>query len=79
MSVDADQFRLTETEGAAAPKARSWRSGFLKKGSTPVELVEISDPLALRQHVGQRVVASGVLSGRDLRLRSFQPAGAPCD
>src|SRR5262249_1778849 len=33
MTVDQDQFRLTDTGGAGAPKARSWKSGFLKKGS----------------------------------------------
>ena len=79
MTIDGDEFRLTDTEGTDAPKARSWRSGFLKKRSAPVELVELSDALSLRRHVGHRVMATGQLTGRELRLRSLQPAGSSCD
>src|SRR5207253_303138 len=43
-TVDEDRFRLTETEGINAPKARSWRSAFLKKHSAAVELVEVPNP-----------------------------------
>jgi hypothetical protein len=78
-TVDGDQFRLTDTEGGDAPKARSWRSGFLKKRSAPVDLVELSDPVALRKYVGRRVVATGQLVGRELRVRSFQAAGGSCN
>jgi hypothetical protein len=79
MTVDENQFRLTDTDGAGAPKARSWRSGFLKKGSAPVELVEISDAPALRSYVGHRVTATGLLTGRQLRVRSVQTAGSSCE
>ena len=79
MTVDETQFRLTDTEGSGAPKSRSWRSGFLKKGSAAVDIVDLSDSAALRPHVGQRVTATGVLAGRQMRLRSFQAAGSSCD
>jgi hypothetical protein len=78
-TVDEVQFRLTDTEGADAPKARSWRSGFLKKRSTPVELVELSDPVGMRKYVGRRVVATGLLTSRELRVRSLQSAGSSCN
>ena len=78
-TVDGDEFRLTDIESADAPKARSWRSGFLKKRSTPVELVEPSDPAGLRKFVGRRVVATGLLAGRELRVRSFQSTGTSCE
>jgi hypothetical protein len=78
-TVDGDEFRLTEIESADAPKARSWRSGFLKKRSAPVELVELSDPAGLRKYVGHRVVATGLLTGRELRVRSFQSVGTSCE
>jgi len=78
-TVDGDEFRLTDTEGADAPKARSWRSGFLKKRSAAVELVDLSDPAMLRKYVGRRVVATGVLTGRELRVRSLQAAGSSCN
>jgi hypothetical protein len=77
-TVDGDQFRLTDIEGADTPKARSWRSGFLKKRSAPVDLVELSDPVGLRKYVGRRMVATGQLSGRELRVRSLQAAGTSC-
>jgi hypothetical protein len=78
-TTDYDQFRLTDTEGADAPKARSWRSGFLKKRSSPVALVELSDVPALRKYVGYRVAATGLLTSRELRVRSLQSAGASCN
>jgi hypothetical protein len=78
-SVDEVLFRLTDTEGADAPKARSWQSGFLKKRTAPVQLVEFSDPQGFRKLVGRRVVASGVLTNRELHVRSLQPAGPSCD
>ena len=79
MTVDEGQFRLSDTDGADAPKARSWRSGFLKKGSAPVELLGFSDAPTLRSYVGHRVVATGLLSGRQLRVRSVQATGSSCD
>jgi hypothetical protein len=77
-TVDEDRFRLTDTEGVDAPKARSWRSGFLRKHSAPVELLDLSEPLGLRKYVGHRVVATGLLTSRELRVRSLQSAGASC-
>jgi hypothetical protein len=44
-----------------------------------VELVAVSDPIALRKYVGHRVAATGVLDSRELEMRSFRPAGAMCD
>jgi hypothetical protein len=79
VSVDEDRFRLTDTDGANAPKARSWRSGFLKKRSTPVELVEVPDRSVLQKYVGHRVVATGLLTSRELRVQSLQSAGSSCD
>jgi hypothetical protein len=79
MTVNGDQFRLTDTDGTDAPKARSWKSGFLKKGSASVDLVDFSEGSLLRQYVGHRVVATGLLSGRQLRLRSIQSGGSSCE
>jgi hypothetical protein len=78
-TVDGAEFRLTDTDGSDAPKARSWRSGFLKKRSAPVELVEVSDPAGLRKYVGHRMVATGLLEDGKLRVRSLQAAGSPCN
>ena len=78
-TVAEDEFRLTDTQGLDAPRARSWRSGFLKKRSASVALVEFSDALALRKHVGHRVAATGLLTGRELRVRSLKTDGSSCD
>lgn len=74
-----NQFRLTGTEGAGAPKARSWKSGFLKKGSASVDLLEFSDAPMLRKYVGHRVVVTGLLTGRQMHVRSVQAGGSSCD
>jgi hypothetical protein len=79
MSMDGETFRLADTEGANAPKARTWRSGFLKKQATPVELLELGDPATARKYVGQRVTATGVVENRDMRVRTLRVSGNSCD
>jgi hypothetical protein len=74
-----DRFRLTDTEGADAPKARSWRSGFLKKHSTAVDLVAAADPSALQKQVGKRVAVTGVHTNRDLKVGSVRVISPSCD
>ena len=74
-----NRYQLTDTEGAEAPRSRSWRSGFLKKRSTSVALVAPPDPETLRTQVGQRIAATGELTSRELRVTSLQVLGARCD
>jgi hypothetical protein len=79
VSVDQDDFRLTDTDGADAPKSRSWRTGFLKKRAAPVALVEPPDRLALQTHVGHRVAATGLLTSHDLKLSALRFVGPTCN
>jgi hypothetical protein len=79
ISVDQDEFRLTETEGVGAPRSRSWRTGFLTKRSAPVALVEPPDRLALQTHVGRRVAATGLLTSHDLRVSALRVVGPACN
>lgn len=79
VSVDHDEFRLTDTDGADAPKSRSWRSGFLKKRSEAVALLEPPSRLALETHVGRRVTATGLLSGHDMKVSALRAIGPPCN
>ena len=79
VSVDQDEFRLTDTEGVDAPKSRSWRTGFLKKRSAPVALVEPPDRLALQTHVGRRVSATGLLTSHDLKVSALRVVGPSCN
>jgi hypothetical protein len=79
MTVDRDEFRLSDPEGADAPRARSWRTGFLKKRPTPVALVEPPDPHGLQVQVGKRVAATGTLIDRELKVSSVAVVGSSCD
>ena len=73
-----DSFRLKDTTGAAAPKSRSWKSGFLKKGSAPIDVVDASHRLNLKTHVGRRVSVTGTLVDHELQVRSLQRVAASC-
>jgi hypothetical protein len=69
-------FRLKDTSGAEAPKARSWKSGFLKKGSATIDVVDPGRTVPLADHVGRRVSVTGMLADRDLRAQSVRRIGA---
>jgi hypothetical protein len=73
-----ETFRLKDTAGADAPKSRSWKSGFLKKGSASIEVVDASKRLKLPDHVGQRVSVTGVLVNREMQVRSMQRVATSC-
>ena len=73
-----ETFRLKDTEGEDAPKARSWKTGFLKKGRTAVEIVDAGRRLNLSDHVGERVTITGTLVEREVRVRSLQRVAASC-
>jgi hypothetical protein len=75
---NADTFRLKDTAGDGAPKARSWKSGFLKKGSAPIEIVDAANRVKLPNHVGQRVSVTGTLVDREMQVRSLQRVAASC-
>jgi hypothetical protein len=74
-----DSFWLKDTEGADAPKARSWKSGFLTKRSASIQVVDGIDALNLSKYVGQRVAATGTLANRTMQARSLRRVAATCD
>jgi hypothetical protein len=73
-----EEFRLKDTAGDQAPKARSWKSGFIKKGSATVAVVDGSHALNLADHVGQRVVVSGALVDREMTAQSLRTLAPAC-
>jgi hypothetical protein len=75
---DGEDFRLKDTEGEKAPKARSWKSGFLKKGTPKIDVVDAGNRLKLKDHVGQRVTVSGMLSDREMQARSLKSVAPSC-
>ena len=78
MSVDATEFRLTDTDGVEAPRSRSWRSGFLKKQSATIALVEQPDAHELQAQVGKRVAATGLLTSRSLKVSALRIVTPSC-
>lgn len=78
LEEDGAAFRLTDTTGADAPKARSWKSGFLKKGVAPVKLVGSSNALNLGSHVGRRVSVTGTLANREMQAHALHRVAGSC-
>jgi len=76
---DDTSFRLKETSGDNAPKSRSWKSGFLKKGPAPVAVVDASNRLKLQSHVGERVSVTGTLVDREMQGRTLQRLASSCN
>jgi hypothetical protein len=74
-----DTFWLKDTSGEGAPQSRSWRSGFLRKRSAPVEVIDADDALNLSKFVGQRVAASGTVADRRMVAHSLQRLAASCN
>jgi hypothetical protein len=79
ISTDGNDYRLADTDGADAPKSRSWRTGFLRKRTAPVALIDAPDPLALKSSVGKRVAATGLLTSRELQVSSLRVVAATCN
>jgi hypothetical protein len=76
---DGDSFQLTDTAGDHAPKARSWKSGFVKKGSASIDVIDAGNRLNLASHVGHRVNINGTLVEREMRARSLGVAANSCE
>jgi hypothetical protein len=79
LEQDDEKFRLKETSGADAPKSRSWKSGFLKKGSATIELLDAANRFALPSHVGERVSVTGMLVDKEMQMASIDRVAASCD
>jgi hypothetical protein len=76
---DDGMFQLKDTDGEHAPKARSWKSGFVKKGSAKINVFDAGNRLKLGTHVGHRVSIGGMLADRQLRARSLESTSEACE
>jgi hypothetical protein len=72
-----DSFRLTDTEGDDAPRSRSWKFGFVRRGTVALDLVD-GGQTAPFKHVGERVLVTGTLDDRELTLRSLRRVTDSC-
>ena len=77
---DDETFRLKNTAGDDAPKGRSWKSGFLHKGSKSLEVVDARHRLNLAKHVGERVSVSGMmLDEKELQGSAIKKVAESCN
>lgn len=73
-----DGFWLKNASGEGAPSSRSWKSGFLRKRSQNVALIDRGYTHRLATYVGQRVETTGVLADREMRVKTLRVLGS-CD
>ena len=75
---NGDTFRLKDTSGADAPKARSWKSGFMKKSPASIEVVDASESLGLANRVGTRISVTGTLVDREMQAHAIHRLSSTC-
>jgi hypothetical protein len=72
------KFRLTDMIGEHAPKSRSWKTGFFRKGSAKLDLIAEASGLKFEPHVGYRVDVTGSLAKKVMHAHSLTPTSARC-
>ena len=75
---DDAMYRLTETGGSQAPQSRNWKSAFLKKRNSDLDVVDAARKLKLKDHVGHRVAMTGSLKDTEMRVQSIRHVAASC-
>jgi len=75
---DDERFVLKNVSDEGAPTSRSWKSGFLRKRSTSIELIDPARTNRLASYVGRHIETSGVLEDREMHVKSLRVQGT-CD
>ena len=78
LTFDDGSYRLKDATGTEAPKSRSWKSGFLKKNTVTIDIVDARHSLSLPSYVGQRVEVGGTLLEREMQAHSLQRLADSC-
>jgi hypothetical protein len=74
---DGKSAWLKDASGTDAPRTRSWKSGFLKKRSPRIALVD--GPTSTSAYDGHQVSVTGVLVDREMRVRSLKSIAGDCE
>ena len=77
LDFDGKSAWLKDTSGVDAPRTRSWRSGFLRKRSPRIALVD--GPSSAEVYDGRLVSVTGVLVDREMRVSSLKPIAGDCE
>jgi len=78
LEQDDERFQLRDASGQDAPKGRSWRSGFLRRSASTIDVIDQADRLHLPTYVGQRVSVTGTLVDREMQVRSVAIVSESC-
>lgn len=78
LTFDDGSYRLKDATGTDAPKSRSWKSGFLKKNTVTIDIVDARQSLSLPSYVGQRVEIGGTLVEREMQAQSLHRLAESC-
>lgn len=73
--AERNTFVLTKVEGSDAPKSRRWKTGYLLKRRSDLEVVPAASSVRLKDHVGRKVTVNGTLEHKDstqLKARSVR-------
>ena len=62
---ERNTFVLTKVEGTDAPKSRGWKTGYLLKRPSNVDVIPASASVRLKDHVGRKVAVTGTLEHKD--------------
>jgi hypothetical protein len=79
LEQDDERFRLKDTAGDDAPKGRSWKSGFLRRSSSTIDVIDQANRHHLPTYVGQRVSVTGTLVEREMQVRSVRIVAISCE
>jgi hypothetical protein len=77
LTFEGGTYRLKDAAGTEAPKSRSWKSGFLRKRSATLDVVDAGS-LGLPNYVGQRVEVTGTVLDREVQARSLHRLAESC-
>ena len=72
-------FRLKDTDGADAPKSRSWKTLGITKHSSSLTLLDTSKKMKLGSHLGQRVSATGTIVDKEMTIKSLKVVSGACE
>jgi len=75
---NADTYRLTDAAGTGVERSRSWKSGFLKKSTASVVVIDADHGARLQDHLGQRVSVTGTLVNREMQIGSLRLLSESC-
>jgi hypothetical protein len=77
LRVDGSSYVLSGLKGDQAPRARSWKTGYIIKTTKDVVLSPAAG-MKLQDHVGRQVTVVGVVDGAHMTARTIRRIATSC-